>query len=121
MRQPGQALSDGYGEGPRVYVVTVTFDLHGGDQSGTVYATIGADLADHGLLDKVAPELTGSRHPEQVPSNTYIGVLRGTDAKKIREDVLGAAVNTFRSHGFKGAILAVVGGADSAAGMYTVT
>lgn len=117
----GGVRSGRYGEARQggSYVATVTFDVHDEELGGSVYADIEEDLAAQGLHVTLPRELTDSGQPEQMPRNTYVGVFDGPSAKKVREDVLGAAVSAFKSRGLHGSILAVVGGPEHSAGTYT--
>lgn len=65
------------------YLITVTFDIEGGNPGGTLYESIGKELGTWGLRDELDPALTGGGRPDEMPDNTYVGLLNGSSAEEI--------------------------------------
>lgn len=120
MRRVGRSQRYGEPEGRGSYLVTVTFDIEGGNPGGSLYESIGEELSARGLRDELDSTLTGGGQPDKMPDNTYVGLLNGSSADEILNDVLGATINAFKAHDQRGSILAVVGGPDHCARTFSV-
>jgi hypothetical protein len=102
------------------YLVTVTFDIEGGNPGGSLYESIGKELSARGLRDQLDSTLTGGGQPDKMPNNTYVGLMSGSSADEVLNDVLGATVSAFKAHGQHGSILGVAGGPDYGARTFSV-